>query len=409
MGSSIHIHWILIAVVCGVLYLIFDALRSFALQLSPVRMRQLDLEDTHADVPLQVSLVVGVSATMMIFDEIGVGSAVLRSVLIWGLAVLLWKFALALVPEDTADLILRGLLPFSRMSYYLFSPFLFPLRKMLERRERAEQAGDEEEEVTAEEVQAYIDVGEEAGVLEPAQGKLLQSIVDFGDRLAHEIMTPRIDVLTFDARKPIDELAKMFSESKYSRIPIYETSIDQITGIVHIKELYDAILKNETRTVQELARPPYFVLETKKVSEMLREFQSEHLQIAIVVDEYGGTAGIITTEDIIEEIVGEIADEHEDEEATIADLGDGTYLVSGSLRVEDLEEELDADLSGEDFETVAGLIFTTLGHVPKVGEHVNKNGFRFVVERADRRKIYRVRVTKDPDWRPEDEEEEEGE
>jgi CBS domain containing-hemolysin-like protein len=409
MGSSIHIHWILIAVVCGVLYLIFDALRSFALQLSPVRMRQLDLEDTHADVPLQVSLVVGVSATMMIFDEIGVGSAVLRSVLIWGLAVLLWKFALALVPEDTADLILRALLPFSRTSYYLFSPFLFPLRKMLERRERAEQAGDEEEEVTAEEVQAYIDVGEEAGVIEPAQGKLLQSIVDFGDRLAHEIMTPRIDVLTFDARKPIDELAKMFSESKYSRIPIYETSIDQITGIVHIKELYDAILKNGTRTVQELARPPYFVLETKKVSELLREFQSEHLQIAIVVDEYGGTAGIITTEDIIEEIVGEIADEHEDEEATIADLGDGTYLVSGSLRVEDLEEELDADLSGEDFETVAGLIFTTLGHVPKVGEHVNKNGFRFVVERADRRKIYRVRVTKDPDWRPEDEEEEEGE
>jgi CBS domain containing-hemolysin-like protein len=151
------------------------------------------------------------------------------------------------------------------------------------------------------------------------------------------------------------------------------------------------------------------VLETKKVSELLREFQSEHLQIAIVVDEYGGTAGIITTEDIIEEIVGEIADEHEDEEATIADLGDGTYLVSGSLRVEDLEEELDADLSGEDFETVAGLIFTTLGHVPKVGEHVNKNGFRFVVERADRRKIYRVRVTKDPDWHPEDEEEEEGE
>jgi CBS domain containing-hemolysin-like protein len=409
MGSSIHIHWILIAVVCGVLYLIFDALRSFALQLSPVRTRQLDLEDTHADVPLQVSLVVGVSATMMIFDEIGVGSAVLRSVLIWGLAVLLWKFALALVPEDTADLILRALLPFSRMSYYLFSPFLFPLRKMLERRERAEQAGDEEEEVTAEEVQAYIDVGEEAGVIEPAQGKLLQSIVDFGDRLAHEIMTPRIDVLTFDARKPIDELAKMFSESKYSRIPIYETSIDQITGIVHIKELYDAILKNGTRTVQELARPPYFVLETKKVSELLREFQSEHLQIAIVVDEYGGTAGIITTEDIIEEIVGEIADEHEDEEATIADLGDGTYLVSGSLRVEDLEEELDADLSGEDYETVAGLIFTTLGHVPKAGEHVNKNGFRFIVERADRRKIYRVRVTKDPDWHPEDEEEEEGE
>ena len=405
MGSSIHIHWILIAVVCGVLYLIFDALRSFALQLSPVRLRQLDLEESHADVALQVSLVIGVAATMMIFDEIGVGSAVLRSVVIWGLIVLLWRLVLALVPQDIGGMFLRALVPVSRVSYYLFWPFLFPLRKLLERRERAEEADDDEEEVTPEEVQAYIDVGEEEGIIEPAEGKLLQSIVDFGDRLAHEIMTPRIDVLTFDARTPIEELAKLFSESKYSRIPIYETTIDQITGIVHIKELFDAILKNEKRTVQELARPPYFVLETKKVSELLHEFQSEHLQIAIVVDEYGGTAGIITTEDIIEEIVGEIADEHEDEEATIVDVGDGTYLVNGMLRVEELEEKLGANLSGEDYETVAGLIVTTLGRIPKVGAVVTKNGFKFEVERADRRRIYRVRVSKDPEWRGDEEEE----
>jgi putative hemolysin len=261
--------------------------------------------------------------------------------------------------------------------------------------------------VSDEEVQAYIDVGEEAGVIEPAEGKLLQSIVDFGDRLAHEIMTPRIDVLAFDARQQIEILAKMFSESKYSRIPIYETSIDQITGIVHIKELFDAILKNETKSVQELARPPYFVLETKRVSELLREFQSEHLQIAVVVDEYGGTAGIITTEDIVEEIVGEIADEHEDEEATVVEIADNTYLVSGSLRVEELEEKLDANLAGDDYETVAGLIFTTLGRVPKVGATITRNGFRFEVERADRRRIYRVRVSRDPDWREEGEEEQE--
>ena len=424
MGSSIpHLqaHWLIVAIVFGVFYLIFDALRSFALQLSPVRLRRLsttsdenrspwmhfDVEDFQlvSGALLQVSLVIGVSATTLIYD-IPTGIAVLRAGLIWGAAVLLWKFVLALIPEDTGEIILRALVPFSRISYYIFWPFLFPLRKLLERLENAEQADDEEEEPTDEEVQAYIDVGEEEGIIEPAEGKLLQSIVDFGDRLAREIMTPRIDVDAFDARRPIEELAKLFSESKYSRIPIYETSIDQISGIVHIKELFDAILKNESRTVQELARPPYFVPETKQVSELLREFQSEHLQIAVVVDEYGGTAGIITTEDIVEEIVGEIADEHEDEEATVVDIGDGSYLVSGTLRVEELEEKLDANLAGEDYETVAGLIFTTMGRVPKVGEAVSRNGFRFDVERADKRRIYRVRVRKDPEWRPEEEEEE---
>ena len=415
MGSSVphlHIHWVLIATVCGVFYLMFDALRSFALQLSPVRLRRLSTDTdegmgrwTYFDSAdfqlisgalLQAALVIGAGATTMLYDEYSIGSAVFASVAIWTAIVVAWKFILALVPEDTGEVVLRALLPFSRFIYYIFWPLLFPLRKLLERIDRNQQDDDEEEEITDEQVQAYIDVGEEEGIIEPAEGRLLQSIVDFGDRLAHEIMTPRIDVLAFDARRPIGELAKLFSESKYARIPIYEQSIDQITGIVHIKDLFETILKNEDRTVVAMARPPYFVSETKKVSDLLREFQSEHLQIAIVVDEYGGTAGIITTEDIIEEIVGEIADEHEDEEATVVEVGDGTWLVSGLLRVETLEERLDGDLCGEDYETVAGMIFTTLGRVPAVGTIVAKNGWLFEVERADRRRIYRVKVSRDP-------------
>jgi CBS domain containing-hemolysin-like protein len=355
---------------------------------------------------LQVALVIGSGATTLIFDELTFGTAVTRSILMWLAIVVIWKFLLALVPADAGEVVLRALLPFSRFVYYLLWPVLFPLRKLLERLERAEDEDGDEEEVTDEEVQAYIDVGEEEGIIEASEGKLLQSIVDFGDRLAHEIMTPRIDVLAFDARRPMEELAKLFSESKYARIPIYDQSIDQITGVVHVKDLFDALLKRENRTVAAMARPAYFVSETKKVSELLREFQTEHLQIAVVVDEYGGTAGIITTEDIIEEIVGEIADEHEDEEATIVDVGDGTWLVSGILRVETLEERLDGDLCGEDYETVAGMIFTTLGRVPSVGTIVRKNGWLFEVERADRRRIYRVKVRRDPDWREGDDEEE---
>jgi putative hemolysin len=426
MGSSVphlHVHWVLIAIVCGVFYLLFDALRSFALQLSPVRLRRLSTDAEEgmsrwsnfevADFQLvsgallQVALVSGAGATVMIFDERGIGGAVLVSVGIWVLVVMVWKFLLAFVSEDTGEVILRALIPVARSSYYLFWPFLFPLRKLLERLERKHVDGEEEEEVTDDTVQAYINVGEEEGIIEPSEGRMLQSIVDFGDRLAHEIMTPRIDVMAFEAHRPVLELARLFSESKYARIPIYEQSIDQITGVVHVKDVLDALLKNDAqRTVASLARPPYFVSETKKVSELLREFQSEHLQIAVVVDEYGGTAGIVTTEDVIEEIVGEIGDEHEDEEATVIDLGDGTWLVSGLLRVDTLEETLDTRLAGEDYETVAGMIFTTLGRVPATGTVVPKSGWLFEVERADRKRIYRVKVRKDPHWDPEDAEDE---
>lgn len=425
MGSTVphlHVHWVLTAIICGVLYLLFDALRSFALQLSPVTMRRLStdaeegtstfskfyVEDFQlvSGALLQVALVIGAGATTMIFDELTIGSAVFRSCLIWAAAVLVWKFLLALVPEATGEVVLRALIPFARTAYYALWPLLFPLRKLLERLERRQADADDEEEVTDEEVRAYIDVGEEEGIIEASEGRMLQSIVDFGDRLAHEIMTPRIDVMMFDARKPLVELARLFSESKYARIPIYEKSVDQITGIVHVKDVLDALLKNESPSVASIARPPYFVSETKKVSELLRELQSEHLQIAVVVDEYGGTAGIVTTEDIIEEIVGEIGDEHEDEEATLIDLGDGTWLVSGLLRVDTLEEQLDANLAGEDYETVAGMIFTTLGRVPATGTVVPKNGWLFEVERADRKRIYRVKVRKDPNWRAEEEEEE---
>jgi len=415
MGSSVsHLPWVVLASCSGLLYLLFDAARYFAQQLGPVRLRRLsgdpqfegttswmqyNAEDFHlvSGALLQLALVVAVGSTVMTGVGGTVGWSVLIAAAIWSAAVIIWKFILALIPEDISERLLRGLIPFSRLFYYAFWPVLYPLRLLLARMDRETALEEENEEVTDEEVQAYIDVGEEEGIIQPSEGKLLQSIVDFGDRVAREIMTPRIDVLAFNAKWPLEELAKMFSESKYSRIPIFHESIDQIDGIVHIKEMFDAVLKGAPKTVAELARPPYFVSETKKVSELLREFQSEHLQVAVVVDEFGGTAGIVSVEDIIEEIVGDISDEHEDEEATIVDIGDGTYLVSGLLRVETLEEMLGAQFSGAHYETVAGLIFTTLGRVPGAGTSIVKNGYRFTVERADRRRIYRVRVTKEPD------------
>lgn len=415
MGSSLsHGEWIAAAIVCGVFYLVCDAARFFGDQVSAVTLRRWsgdpDVEggsrwftydsrnlQLMSGTLLQVSLILAVGATVMAIEP-PVGMAVVTAAVVWLLVAIIWKFALALVPEDIGEIVLKQMIPLSHFFYYLFWPLLFPLRRMFARLEEQEQQETEAEEPTDEEVQAFIDVGEEEGILEPSEGKMIQSVVEFGDRVARELMTPRIDVLAFNARGALDDLARLFSESKYSRIPIYQESIDSITGIVHIKEVFEAILKKESKSVSELARPPYFVSETKKVSELLREFQSEHLQVAVVVDEFGGTAGIITIEDVIEEIVGDIGDEHEDIEATIVDLGNDEYLVPGLLRVETLEEMLDAHFAGEDYETVAGMIFTTLGRVPKPGTKVTKNGYRFEVDRADRRRIYRVKISRDPEW-----------
>lgn len=424
MGSSgPDIPPLLVAAICGILYLIFDAARHFAQQLGPVGLRRLagDIEEpserrwSRFDAQnfqlvsgslLQITLILAVSATVVAAEgERSLLHATVIAAAIWIPLVMLWKFALALVPENANELLLRAIIPISYFFYYAFWPLLYPLRRLAARIDRAEDLAQEEEESTEAELQAYIDVGEEEGILEPAEGKLLQHIVDFTDRLAREIMTPRIDVQAFDVKGSFEDLARLFSDSKYSRLPVYRDSIDQIIGIVHIKDIFDAVLKGEKKLVADVIRPPYVVSESKKVSKLLREFQSEHIQIAIVVDEYGGTAGIVTIEDVIEEIVGEIADEHEEGEPTIVDLGDGSYLVSGLLRVDILEEKLGASLADENYETVAGLIFTNLGRVPNVGALVTKNGFRFEVDRADRRRIYRVRVSRDPEWREETAEE----
>src|SRR5438270_12846547 len=417
MGSSSvwQITWIVLAAVGGILFLTFDAIRYFAQEISPVTLRRWSGDQAeerssrwlHFDPRnlqlvsgslLQIALVGAFIATIRALDREPIAVACGFAAVIWLIVVIVWKFVLAFVPEDVGEMILKALIPFSHFFYVLFWPVLFPMRRVFDRLDREEEEAHEDEEVTDEEVQAYIDVGEEEGILEGTEGKMIQSVVDFGDRVARELMTPRIDVLAFDATHPFDELARLFSDSKYSRLPIYEGSVDRIVGIVHIKEVFEALVKHETPPAAQIARPPYFISETKKVSELLREFQSEHIQVAVVVDEYGGTAGIITIEDVIEEIVGEIADEHEAVEATVVDLGNDEYLVSGLLRVETLEEMLDAHFAGEDYETVAGMIFTTLGRVPKAGTVVTKNGYRFEVDRADRRRIYRVRISRDPEW-----------
>ncbi len=413
MGSSLSIStpWALLAAFCALLCLAFDGARYFVHRLGAVKLRRWAAEPSMrggewfeydpdkfvlvSGALLQTAMLTGLGATIAAIDGPSTPIIALIAVAVWILLFAAWKFVLALVPEAIAEPSLRSLIAISHVFYYLFWPLLFPLRWTMSRVEARRDENTAGDEVSDDEVRAYIDVGEEEGILEEGEGRLVQSIVDFGDRIAREVMTPRVEIQAFDVSGSTPALAALFSETKYSRIPVFERDVDHVVGIVHVKDLFDVVLKGESRSVRELMRPAYFVSETKPIIELLREFQTEHIQVAIVVDEFGGTAGLASIEDVVEEIVGDIADEHEDVEASVVEVEPGVFLVNGMTRIENLQELFGVDIEDEGYETVAGLIFTATGHVPKVAEIVKKGGLVFEVERADRKRIYRVRVVRD--------------
>ncbi|MBW3566286.1 MAG: hemolysin family protein [Acidobacteria bacterium] len=419
MGSSLSLlQASVLATLCALVYLAFDGGRYFLHHVSRVRLRQWSGEDPSFDsgsrwfqynkqhfslvtgVVAQFALIVGLYTTFRAFASVTeLFAATVLASAVWLVLVLGWKFVLAATTEERAEMALRALIPLSHALYLLLFPLLYPLRILLQFLGRKRDAEEEEEdEVTDEEVQAFIDVGEEEGILEGGERRLVQSIVEFGDTLVKEVMTPRVDVAALPVGSDFSELVDKFVETKYSRLAIYDGDMDHVLGFVHIKDAFDALARGDRPAIETLTRPAWFVSETKGVAELLRELQVEGQQIAIAVDEFGGTAGLVTIEDLLEEIVGEISDEHEDgEEASWVEVDEGVWLVNGLVRIDALEEILGARLEkpDDDFETVAGLVFKEAGRVPLPGATVNRGGFRFEVDRADRKRIYRVRVSLD--------------
>ena len=255
---------------------------------------------------------------------------------------------------------------------------------------QAQAANDEE--VDEHEVQAFIGAGEDAGILEKEDAEMVASIVDFSDTVAREILTPRTDVVALPVTASFAELERVFAESMFTRIPVFRDTLDRIEGVVHVKDVLRAVAKGESPAVSSLVRPVSIVPETKPVRELLREFQAAHQQMAVVVDEYGGTAGVVTLEDVIEEIVGEIQDEHQRETPEVAREADGVYLLAGAAHVEVLEELFGAEVGEVGFDSVAGLVLDRLGHLPKVGEHASWRDLDLEVVDVERRRVRRVRV-----------------
>ena len=252
--------------------------------------------------------------------------------------------------------------------------------------------------VTESDIRTLVNVGETQGVIEEEEKEMIHSIFEFGDTVAREVMTPRTDMVCADVEDPIGRGVELVIEEGYSKLPLFEEDIDHIVGVVHDRELLGAVSRGELQApLRSLMRPIKAIPENKKVAELLREMQAEKVSLAVVVDEYGGTAGLVTMEDLLEEIVGEIMDEYDAESnenpPEIKPAGDGQYVVDARMSIDDVNEQLGLHLPTEDFESIGGYTFGLFGRVPVPGEHVVINGgVELVVEKTAGRRLLSVRI-----------------
>jgi CBS domain containing-hemolysin-like protein len=265
--------------------------------------------------------------------------------------------------------------------------------------ELTDESGAAEEEPTqAANIEALISAGAEEGLIEEEDRKLIQSVVEFGDKVVREVMTPRPNIVAIPADATLEELRQLVINEQYSRIPAYEENIDRIIGFVHVRDMFEVEEEErEDRKVRELIRTVAFVPETKPVNDLMRQMQQENTHMVIVVDEYGNTAGLATMEDLLEVIIGEIRDEHEPD-SDVTEDGRGGYIVSGNFDLARVGDLLDTFRPEEDIEstTVGGLVSEWLGRVPKAGEVVDRDGIRIEVLASDDLRVEQVRMSKFP-------------
>ena len=250
--------------------------------------------------------------------------------------------------------------------------------------------------VTEEEIRALVETGQAQGVLEPKEREMISSIFELGEKEVREVMIPRTDLVALDVTTPIRQVLDEITRIGHSRLPVYEGSADEIVGILYVKDLFRKLARGERELeLRRLLRPVHFVPETKKVDDLLREMQRDKMHLVIVVDEYGGTAGLVTMEDIVEEIVGEIRDEYDVEQELVLPVSENEAVMDARVPFEDVRETFDLDVApSEDYDTLGGFITNQLGRFPRAGEQVEAAGVRFVVETVEGRRIRRVRVTR---------------
>ncbi|HET9180019.1 MAG TPA: hemolysin family protein [Terriglobia bacterium] len=405
--------WIVVLALLVVASSVASYLRLLMRRLTPVGVRALfkpdDPRRTRADrerVGVSISALHGVA---MALYSTGVAWLFIlhRSAVVWeslGAAVLVVMATIAvfdqLIPfvlvarHDEPEAILRHWLPLLRAAVYLALPVTFPIlisttiARLLEFPEGEEQPAAPERGL-----QELIDSGEEAGLIEKGERELLQSVVEFGGKVVREVMTPRPEVAAVEMDMPIDELRSLFRQKRYTRYPVYSKVLDQVQGVVNVRDLMALSPEDQKyATLRTLMKPVRFVPETKPIRDVLKELQKTTLQLAVAIDEYGSVSGLVTIEDLVEELVGEIRDEVEPHERDIMRESATSYIVAGHTEMAHLADELDLEIENGDYSTVSGLVLAKLGHMPVVHEKVEANGLTFEVLEVNRRTVLKIRL-----------------
>ncbi|MDZ7315387.1 MAG: hemolysin family protein [candidate division KSB1 bacterium] len=294
----------------------------------------------------------------------------------------------------------KWLSPFAAIVFYLFFPLSFLVDKLINQITSLFHFKEKEKDkyLDVDEFQALLEMGEEQGAIEEEEREMLHSVFQFGETTVREIMVPRTDVVCIPDDIAFDELIELIKEHGHTRIPVYSETIDHIQGILNVKDLLPLVSERpKTFNVLNFVREPIYVPESKKIDDLLRLFQKKSQHMAIVVDEYGGTSGVVTLEDIIEELVGEIHDEYDDEEPPLREIGAGIYLADAKIQIDALNEKLPINLpEDEEFETLGGFILAKTGSLPPPGETIRHEDYLLIVEKVEKNRIVSVRITHSP-------------
>jgi CBS domain containing-hemolysin-like protein len=403
--------------ISGIVLFLLSLVEGALIEASPVTLR-MNLESEDKKVPPLLQIAVENKTHLLLPLHLGIqGALLVMAILIaylslkqwpvWGAA---WALGLALIAsillrqllprlltqndsERKLVLLLRYLNPLIVFFRILAAP-LWSLLNLFKRLYRATEtpASPAAEEATEGEIQAYLEIGEDEGILEKEDTQLIQSVVEFGDTLVREVMTPRTRIAACGENATMGELRDLMVESRHSRIPIYQSDIDHIIGVAYIRLLLAHYSQGkESEPITALIHPALFVPETKRVSALLKELQMRGDHVAIVVDEFGGVAGLVTIEDLVEEIVGEIRDEDQAKVSEVVEEGPRSYVFRGSTELDQLERLTGKKFAGSDAATVSGLVATFLGRIPAPGEEFDMEGLRVQILDADRKRIRRLR------------------
>jgi putative hemolysin len=339
---------------------------------------------------------IATAVAIQIFGDIGVGIATVFVVVV---LLVFGEIGPKIYAARASDSFILTVAPVILFASRIFSPIIW----LVERVSPTFGIGKETSEpaVTEEEIKEWIDVGKEDGTIEQGEQEMLYSVLEFADTTAREIMTPRVDVTLMEDTVNFEEAIRIFNETGFSRIPVYHDQIDNITGILNVKDVFSAMVSHrKDSTIKEVMYDPMFVPETKKIDDLLKELQVHRVQMAIVIDEYSSFVGIATVEDILEEIVGDIMDEYDKEEPDIQNISEGVFVVDAQMWVEDINERMEIDLPvDESYETVGGLIIDRLGHIPlHPGEKVeiNEGKITLAVMQMHGRRIVKAKVVIHP-------------